>query len=153
MDLASEIKTINGGIAVDDRGSLRFINEFDPMVAGVRRFYQVENHRRGYIRAFHGHVKEAKYVYVASGSALIALAPLEKKSDQCVYTKTEVKKFVLSASLPKVLYIPPGYFNGFMNLEENTKVFFFSTSTIDESKGDDIRLPYDYWNVWTEDFR
>ena len=151
MALECDIKTINGGIAVDDRGSLRFINDFDPMTCGVRRFYQVENHRRGFIRAYHGHVKEAKYVYVVSGSALIAVAPLFKTCD--VYQKTEVKKFVLSAAQPKVLYIPPSYFNGFMNLEENTKVLFFSTSTLEESKGDDVRLPYDYWNVWQEDFR
>jgi len=40
-----------------------------------------------------------------------------------------------------------------MNLENNTIVMFFSTSTLEESKGDDIRFPYDEWNIWQEDYR
>lgn len=156
MVLASEIKKIEGGVAVDDRGSLRFVNDFN--FEGVKRFYQVENHRRGFIRAWHGHQKEGKYVYVASGTALVAAVPLEfvnpiNGGEQALNKSKSPSKFVLSATKPSILYIPPGYFNGFMNLEENTKVLFFSTSSIEESKGDDIRLPYDTWNVWTEDFR
>jgi dTDP-4-dehydrorhamnose 3,5-epimerase len=46
-----EPKIINGGIAPDDRGSVRFVNDFD--FAKVKRFYQVENHRAGFIRAWH----------------------------------------------------------------------------------------------------
>lgn len=156
MVLASEIKKIEGGVAVDDRGSLRFVNDFN--FEGVKRFYQVENHRRGFIRAWHGHQKEGKYVYVASGTALVAAVPLEfvnpiNGGEQVLNKSKSPSKFVLSATKPSILYIPPGYFNGFMNLEENTKVLFFSTSSIEESKGDDIRLPYDTWNVWAEDFR
>ena len=49
-------KIINGGIAVDDRGSVRFVNEFD--FKNVKEFYHVSNHRRGFIRAWHGHKKE-----------------------------------------------------------------------------------------------
>jgi len=60
---------IKGGIAVDDRGSLRFVNDFD--FAGIRRFYMVENHAAGFVRAWHGHRHEAKFVYVVSGAALI----------------------------------------------------------------------------------
>ena len=39
-------KVLNGGIFVDDRGPLRFVNEFN--FEGVKRFYQVENHERGF---------------------------------------------------------------------------------------------------------
>ena len=38
-----------GGQAVDDRGTVSFVNDFD--FNNVKRFYQVENHRRGFIRA------------------------------------------------------------------------------------------------------
>jgi dTDP-4-dehydrorhamnose 3,5-epimerase len=65
----------------------------------------------------------------------------------------EVSKFVLSSQTPKVLWIPPGYFNGFKSLEENTKIIFFSTSTLEESLGDDIREDHDKWNIWNEDYR
>lgn len=143
----TELKILKGGLAVDDRGSVRFVNDFD--FKNVKRFYQVENHRRGFIRAWHGHQKEAKYVYVTSGSALVGVAPLDSQKGDL----TNVKKFVLSDKSPSILYIPANNFNGFMNLEENTRVIFFSTTTLEQSLGDDIRKEYDYWDIWQEDFR
>ena len=135
-------KLINGGVSVDDRGSVRFVNDFN--FDGVKRFYQVENHSKGFIRAWHGHKKEGKYVYVVNGSALIGVVNMDSE---------EINKFVLSSQTPKVLWIPPGHYNGFKSLEENTKILFFSTSTIEESLGDDIRESHDKWNVWEEDYR
>jgi dTDP-4-dehydrorhamnose 3,5-epimerase len=138
----SELKILNGGIAVDDRGSVRFVNDFN--FTDVKRFYHVENHRRGFIRAWHGHKKEGKYVYVCSGSALVGVVDMETE---------KIEKFILSDKSPKILWIPPGKFNGFKSLEENTKIIFFSTSTIEESMGDDIRESHDRWDIWGEDFR
>jgi dTDP-4-dehydrorhamnose 3,5-epimerase len=145
--MEKEAKMIKGGIAVDDRGSLRFVNDFN--FEGVKRFYQVENHRRGYIRAWHGHEKEGKYVWVTSGSALVGIVPLDGEPGNV----NAVQKFVISDKAPSILWIPPGYYNGFMNLEENTRVIFFSTSSLDESKGDDIRRAHDMWDIWQDDFR
>ena len=137
-----EAQVLNGGIAVDDRGSLRFVNDFN--FGDVKRFYQVENHRLGFIRAWHGHKKEGKYVYVSSGTALIGVVNMETE---------EIQKFVISAKQPKILFIPPNHYNGFKNLEENTSVIFFSTTTLEESLGDDIRQAHDKWDIWAEDFR
>jgi dTDP-4-dehydrorhamnose 3,5-epimerase len=137
-----EIKILNGGISVDDRGSVRFVNDFN--FSDVKRFYQVENHSRGFIRAWHGHKKEGKYVYVVSGSALIGVVNMETE---------KISKFVLSDKSPKILWIPPGNYNGFKSLEENTKILFFSTSTLEESLGDDIRECHDKWNIWEEEYR
>lgn len=138
------LERIDGEVFADDRGYLRFINDFD--MSSVKRFYQVENHAKFFVRAWHGHRKEAKYVYVASGSALIGAVKLDDED-------AEPSRCVLSASKPGVLHIPPGYANGFMNLEDNTIVQFFSTTTIEESKGDDIRFPYDKWNIWRIGYR
>ncbi|EKD44060.1 MAG: hypothetical protein ACD_72C00011G0003 [uncultured bacterium] len=57
---------------------------------------------------------------------------------------------VLSARKPQILYIPPGFANGFIALEPDTKVIFFSTSTIIEAQKDDYRYPADYWgkDIW-----
>ena len=135
-------KLILGGISVDDRGSVRFVNDFN--FEDVKRFYQVENHSKGFIRAWHGHKKEGKYVYVSSGTALIGVVNMDTE---------KIEKFVLSSKNPRVLYIPPNNFNGFKSLEENTTILFFSTSTLEESLGDDIRESHDKWNIWNEDFR
>ena len=139
-----DIQLTDGGMFADDRGKLRFVNGFD--FSGVKRFYQVENHRQGFIRAWHGHKKEGKYVYVANGTALLGAVPLDNPD-------AVPKKYVLTSEKPQVLWIPPNYANGFMNLEEGTIILFFSTSTLEESKGDDIRFPYDKWNIWEEDYR
>jgi len=135
-------KVLNGGISVDDRGSVRFVNEFN--FTNVKRFYQIENHRNGFIRAWHGHKKEGKYVYVSSGSALIGVVNMETE---------EISKFILSDKTPKILWIPPGNYNGFKSLEENTKIIFFSTTSLEESLGDDIREEHDKWNIWEENYR
>ena len=131
------VKVLEGGVAVDDRGQLSFVNDFD--FTDVKRFYMVENHQLGFIRAWHGHKKEGKYVFVPNGAILIGCVNLETE---------EIDKFVLSSSKSQVLYIPPGYANGFMNLQNNTKVMFFSTSTLEDSLGDDIRFEWDKWNIW-----
>jgi|TARA_R110002020_G_scaffold332719_1_gene548121 dTDP-4-dehydrorhamnose 3,5-epimerase-like enzyme len=140
--MKKELEIINGGVAVDDRGSVRFVNDFN--FDTVKRFYQVANHKRDFIRAWHAHEKEGKFVYVTKGSALVGAVNLKNE---------EITKQVLSASSPKVLYIPPGYANGFKSLEEDTIILFFSTSTLEDSLGDDIRFPYDKWNIWEEDYR
>ena len=145
--MKQEVILIEGGISVDDRGSLRFANDFN--FEGVKRFYQVENHRRGFIRAWHGHRNEGKYVWVASGTALIGVVPLDTKDGDM----EKVKKFVLSDKKPNILWIPAGNYNGFMSLEEDTKIMFFSTSTLEESKNDDIRKEYYTWDIWNENFR
>lgn len=136
------LEVIQGGLAVDDRGSVTFVNDFN--FTGVKRFYLVENHKKGFIRAWHGHKKEGKYVYVVQGTALVGVVNMATE---------EVSKFVLSSSSPKILWIPAGNYNGFKSLEENTKIIFFSTTTIDESLGDDIRQKYDKWNIWEDDYR
>jgi len=135
-------KLILGGISVDDRGSVRFVNDFN--FGDVKRFYQVENHSKGFIRAWHGHKKEGKYVYVPSGTALIGVVDMETE---------KIEKFILSSKSPRVLYVPPNHFNGFKSLEDNTVILFFSTSSLEESLGDDIRESHDKWDIWNEDFR
>jgi len=141
-----EIHIIQGGVFVDDRGTLTFANDFH--FFGVKRFYQVKNFSTNTIRAFHGHLKEAKFVYVAKGSAIVAAV---KFDDIKKPSKSEkVHRYILSDKNAQILFIPPKYANGFKPLEEDTRVLFFSTSSLEESTGDDYRFPIDYWGkeVW-----
>lgn len=142
---------ISAGLAVDDRGQLTFANQFS--FEQVRRFYLVENFSTDVVRAFHGHMREEKYMFVVSGTAIVAAVPF----DDPVQPSRECKpdRFVLSARQPRILHIPAGYANGFRSLESFTRVLIFSTSTLEESKGDDYRFPHDYWGneVWDVEFR
>lgn len=140
---------IEGGISVDDRGQIAFVNGFD--FEGVRRFYTVSNHRAGFVRAWHGHKKEAKYVTAVAGSALVCAVRIVDWG--LANPSAHVSRYVLSAAKPAVLYIPPSYANGWMSLVENTRLMFFSTAPLEESIGDDIRLPAKYWNPWSVEER
>ena len=140
--MSSKIEKTQGALFGDDRGFLRFVNDFN--FEGVKRFYQVENHSKNFVRAWHGHDREGKYVYVPKGSALVGAVNMATE---------EIFKTIITSQSPSVLFIPPGYANGFKTLEEGTIVMFFSTSTLNESKGDDIRFDYDNWNIWEENYR
>ena len=144
-----EPRLIKGGLAVDDRGQVSFVNDFD--FQGVKRFYAVENHRRGFIRAWHAHRKEAKYVMVVRGAALICAVEIDDWDNPS--TDATVHRHVLSEQSPAVLFIPAGYANGFMSLTADTKILFFSSSSLEDSVGDDIRYDARHWNPWTVEER
>jgi dTDP-4-dehydrorhamnose 3,5-epimerase-like enzyme len=149
-----QIKIITGGVSVDDRGSVRFVNDFN--FDTVKRFYQVENHSAGFIRAWHGHKHEGKYIYVVKGSALVGAVSLDTIIDikeNSLSVIPDIYKTVLSAVNPRILFIPPGYANGFKTLEQGTIVQFFSTSTLEESIKDDVRFDYDIVNIWKDEYR
>ena len=134
----------NGGLAVDDRGEIAFVNEFD--FEDVKRFYMVSNHKAGFVRAWHAHKHEAKYVMAVSGEAVIGAVKIDdwKKPSR----NLTVERYVISSKKPQVLYIPPGYANGFMSLTSDLKLTFFSSSTLEESANDDIRYDARYWDIW-----
>src|SRR5439155_12324049 len=65
-----EPRLMVGGSLTDDRGTVAFVNDFDPSTC--RRCYVVTNHSAGFVRAWHGHRKEGKYVSVLRGAAIVA---------------------------------------------------------------------------------
>jgi dTDP-4-dehydrorhamnose 3,5-epimerase-like enzyme len=133
-----------GDIAVDDRGSLSFVNAF--AFDDVKRFYVVANHRAGFVRAWHGHRREAKYMTCVTGCAVAAAVPIDNwQAPACNVTPD---RFVLSAARPSILYVPPGYANGFMSLTADTRMLIFSTATLEESREDDVRWDARYWDCW-----
>jgi len=142
--MSAEPKIIQGGIAVDDRGQIAFVNEFD--FRDVKRFYVIQNHKQGFIRAWHGHKKEGKYFFVAKGAVLICGVEIDNWENPSKNLKTH--RFVLSEKKPSILFLPPGFANGTMSLTEDTLITVFSTSSLADSLNDDIRFESRYWNPW-----
>jgi len=139
-----KVRLIEGNMAVDDRGTVSFVNDFN--FSGVKRFYMVTNHRTGFVRAWHAHRHESKYITVVRGAAIIGAVKIdnwEKPSKD-----SQVNRYVLSAEKPSVLYIPAGYANGFMSLTQDAAVVFYSTASLQESQGDDVRYDARYWDIW-----
>ncbi len=137
-------RVIEGGLSVDDRGIVSFVNDFG--FAGVKRFYTVTNHKPGFVRAWHAHHREAKYVTVLRGAAVIGAVKIDDWENPS--RNSEVHRYVVSSHKPSVVYIPAGYANGFMPLTEDTLLVLFSTATLEESRGDDVRYDSRYWGIW-----
>lgn len=152
MNASTELATprlIRGGIAVDDRGALRFVNDFQ--FPGVKRFYCVTNHQAGFVRAWHAHRREAKFVTVLQGAAIVGAVRIDDWESP--NPAAVVERHVLSSAQPAVLAIPAGYANGFMTLTADTIVVFFSTATLEESAADDVRFPARFWDIWQVEAR
>jgi len=134
---------------VDDRGEAGFVNDFH--FEGVRRFYTVANHARGFVRAWHGHKRETKYMTAVHGAVLVCCIQIDDWDDPG--HDLPIHRFALSEKAPAVLRIPAGYVNGFMSLTDDAKVLVFSTATLEESLGDDVRFPARHWDPWTVEDR
>ena len=139
----NEVRLIEGRKIVDDRGALSCVNGFD--FKGVKRAYMVENHDSHFTRAWHSHKIEGKYVQVVSGAAIVVAVPLKVFDEMGPDANISPRRYILASDVPSVLWIPPGYANGFKNLTADTKIMFYSTCSFDEAKGDDYRWPCTYF--------
>ena len=128
---------IDGNNFTDSRGNLKCVNNFD--FSNIKRFYHITNHSKFFIRAWHGHVHESKYFYVTSGKFLLGQVNLETE---------EIIKYYLNSEIPQIVKITKNHANGFMNLTDDGSIIVFSDKSLEESKNDDIRFPYDKWNIW-----
>ena len=140
---------IKGSYYLDDRGIVNFNNKFN--FKDIKRFYIVENHKSHFIRAWHGHKFEKKYILCLSWNAMICADKIKDFKNPS--KESNIDKYFLSFREPSLLYIPAGYANGFMTLSVDTKIMIFSSSTVQESLEDDYRYDYNYWNPWEEKFR
>ena len=137
-------KLINGNRIFDNRGSLRFSNELN--FKNIKRFYLVHNYAKNFIRAWHGHLHEEKYIGCIKGTFQISAVKIDniKKPSK----KSKIHNYILNMSDSNFVHIPKGFANGSMSLEENSELLIFSTSSLSESLKDDIRYDARYWNPW-----
>ncbi len=73
--MSKKVKIINADIAIDGRGELLFCNDFN--MSNIKRFYQITNFKNPFVRAWHGHKFEDKYIIVSKGTALLAVVKID----------------------------------------------------------------------------
>jgi dTDP-4-dehydrorhamnose 3,5-epimerase len=136
---------LQGKVSVDNRGCISFVNDFD--MSDVKRFYIVKNHQPNFIRAWHAHRRERKYVMAIRGAAIVVAIPLSELEvvnnhfpEDMMDGMYNFTQATLSGGSPAIFCIPPGYGNGFKTLTPDTELIFFSSATLEESKNDDIRF-------------
>lgn len=132
---------IKGGIFIDDRGEVRYINDF--RFEAIKRFYVIKHSMVDIIRAWQGHKLESKYFYVTKGSFLINWINIdnwEHPSKDLI-----INTHILSDTQSEILIIPPGHVNGFKALEPDSTMMVFSDMLLEDSKKDDYRFPVEMW--------
>lgn len=111
----------------------------------VRRMYIIHLPNNQIIRAWQGHNHETKYFYVEKGDVLVGAVKVNCWENPS--PELPVEKFFLSENDPKILFIPPGYANGFKSLTNEAKILVFSDKTLEESNNDIFRYPPEFWNL------
>jgi len=139
----SKLQLIEGGLHVDVRGIVAFVNDFN--FKGVDRAYVIRCHRSHERRGWVGHQREQKWFWVIQGIALIAA--VEPDDWDIPASNLPVERFVLSAAKPQVLHVPAGYATGSVNLSADTILMVFSSGKIEDAKMDDYRFSVDTWPI------
>ncbi len=135
------INYIQGGIAKDHRGQIRFVNEFDMSL--VKRFYIIKNSDLELVRGWRAHRIEQRWFYVLSGSFSVDLVKIDNwdKPSQDL----DINKKVLNSKDNTVLHIPAGYGTTFQALEENSEILVFADHHLDHAANDDYTYNLDYF--------
>lgn len=154
-----EPRVIDIPIHVDDRGSVYGVLD-DLIEKGIQRTYVIRNWQPGTIRAWHGHLQAGTYIHPIKGTAKIVALRIEPKPAGGIDLRGDMRlapqktfSATLSAAKPQLFYIPPGWYNGTMTLQEDTRLLCYSTLTLSEVKDDDVRKglteeeKYRLWNV------
>jgi len=136
-------KLFEGGVSVDKRGSVSFNNNL--LLTKIKRFYIVKNNKKNFVRAWHGHKIEAKYILCISGKAKISAVKIRNFNKPS--KKSKVISWILDNKTPNVVYVPPGYANGSKSISKDMKLIIFSTSTLKQSLKDDFRFPEKFWKI------
>lgn len=133
---------IRGGSHADDRGTLRFVNDFD--MSAVKRFYTIcnsaEEPKRGWIM----HKRETKWFFPVAGVTEVKVRGDGEQWEHC-------SSYVLRASEPSVLQVPPGHWFLIEQSSNRTteqsnnqtmppaEVMVFSNCNVGEFPNDDFR--------------
>ncbi len=112
---------IKGNNHTDHRGTISFINDFK--FDGVERFYIIHHPETSIIRAWQGHKYESKYYFPIKGSWIIAWVKMDFDKPVENWRAEYIK---LSANDNKMIFLPPGYANGFKALDKDAIIIGFS---------------------------
>lgn len=135
------ITTIQGGIAKDERGQIRFVNDFD--MSFVKRFYIIKNADLDLVRGWRAHRIEQRWFYVLSGVFAIDLVKIDDWANAS--TDLPVERKILRSEDGLVLHVPVGYGMAFQALEVDSELLVFADYGIDNAKNDDYTYSLDYF--------
>jgi len=126
---------IAGGRHEDARGVLRFCNDFD--MTPVKRFYTVSNSAEQPNRGWIMHKKETKWLFPLKGTTIIRIDPATDGRGRSPSGPRD-QSFILTASNPAVLCVPPNHWF-YIEQYEGAEVQVFSNCFVGEFENDNFR--------------
>lgn len=138
----SDYSFIQGGIAKDERGQIRFVNAFD--MAEVKRFYLIQNADLEVIRGWRGHKIEQRWFYVVSGTFRVSIVKIDDWQNPS--STLPVAQLLLPSSEGQVLHVPSGYATAFQAIEENSELLVYADYRVDHALLDDFLWPSNYFS-------
>lgn len=136
-----ELGVIQGGVAKDERGQIRFVNEFD--MSSVKRFYIIQNANTELIRGWRGHRIEQRWFYVLSGAFGIDIVKIDNWNTPS--PDLPVDRKILTGFDMQVLNIPAGYGTAFQALESGSELLVYADYPISHAIHDDYTWALDYF--------
>lgn len=140
-NLMNGITFIQGGIAEDHRGSIRFVNDFD--MAAVKRCYIIENKNTETIRGWRAHRIEQRWFYVLDGAFSMKTVKIDDWDQPS--RELPVEEMIMRSGEQRVIHVPVGYGTAFQALEAGSRLLVFADYGIEHAKLDDYTYPVDYF--------
>lgn len=139
-------RILEGGSHTDERGTLRFVNDFD--MSSVKRMYTTTNADTTVVRAWMAHKIESRWLKCSSGVFDVQLIYVEDWDIPLASEQRLIYK--LKADTPQVLLIPPGYAIGFKASEKNSSMLIFSDYSMGEID-DNYKFSLENFKDWQYD--
>lgn len=132
---------IEGGIAKDHRGQIRFVNDFD--MKDVRRFYIIKNSDLNLIRGWRAHRIEQRWFYVISGSFNLSIVKIDDWENP--NRKLVIEDIELKSNDNRIIYLPSGYGTAFKALEIDSELMVFADHYLEHAQFDDYTYEISYF--------
>lgn len=132
---------IKGGISLDTRGQIRYVNEFD--MSSIKRFYIIENSDTELIRGWRAHRIEDRWFYVISGSFEINIVQIDNWNQPSV--DLPILKYSISAEELQLIHLPAGYGTAIRALDKNSELLVFANYDLKHASSDNYTWPLDYF--------
>ncbi|WP_454879173.1 hypothetical protein [Sphingobacterium detergens] len=138
----SIVSTIQGGVAKDHRGEIRFVNDFDMSL--VKRFYVIKNNDIELVRGWRGHKIEQRWFYVLSGAFSLHLIHIDNWEKPSI--DLGIEHMFINSSEMTLLNVPAGYATAFRALEANSELLVYADYELAHAKFDDYTWPLEYFS-------
>jgi dTDP-4-dehydrorhamnose 3,5-epimerase-like enzyme len=119
---------IKGESHHDIRGCILFNNHFD--LIDIRRFYEIENIRKDYIRGWKGHTIERRWFTATKG--IIKINVVSFDINKKLYLDN-IFSFELNSNTKDVLFVPANYATSIIQITKNAKVLAMSDYLLNET--------------------